>query len=610
MSKIKKLWQIIVCWFLTSCGYLYRGFKKGCFISYLILYIKQYFLYLEKFTKNLEENIELDDHQALNYDRLRSATQGLHSLVPGNERYFYSLLIYVTHPSEHYLKHSIEAALRLSAPYKEILVGIQKAKRERFSRLFQELLQNHSELKIVDVHDELSESEIINQLANISKGNYLFILPQGDWIRPDLLYRYEQTLNFFKDQQNIVLFCDEYLVTNQFIPIPKTRTLKPETPHFPYIFNDDLGRSLLIPKNLWESIGGLRKEANGVHAFDLPLRLDIAGAVFHKIPVYLYATLDENKRSNESNYAHLETIQKLIQSFKDYSQIKGLDWEWSKGYSNTTVRAIPNLLRIPNVHVVILYKDQAAMTLSAVQHILRQKGVHIKVTAIDNYSKDLSIAQNLKELGVEVIRVEEPFNYSRLNNIAVHQTKIGQDCEHILFLNNDVDLEPDALLEMCRWMVQTGIGLVGCRLNYPNGLLQHGGVVIKASRAAFIKSWHHAERMQKFSQLRRTNYLRISAAVTAACCLINRKIFMEVEGFDELWFPVAFSDTALAVKIRAKGLHCFYTPFAEGIHHESISRKKVNIEDYETLTWAHRKFVQKLWNDEKIHFNDLINTEY
>ena len=73
-------------------------------------------------------------------------------------------------------------------------------------------------------------------------------------------------------------------------------------------------------------------------------------------------------------------------------------------------------------------------------------------------------------MGVEVIHVDEPFNYSRLNNIAV--IKLNGAMHAITFyLNNDVDLDRNALLEMCRWIEQPGIGMVGCRLNYPNGLL-------------------------------------------------------------------------------------------------------------------------------------------
>ena len=406
------------------------------------------------------------------------------------------------------------------------------------------------------------------------KGNYLFLIPTGDWIRPDLLYRYEQTLNFYKNANNVVLFCDEYQVDQSYTPIPRTRSHKPENVLFPYVFNDVLGSTLLIPKSLWEKVGGLHAESEGIHGFDLPLRLNEAHAVFEKVPVHLYAALQARKLDLDRGYAVPEISKRIINRFEKFSLKKNLDWFWERGYSNNSVRALPTMNGIPNVHVIILYKNQHNMTLSAVKHIRQQVGVSVKITAVDNNSNDLSIALKLQEMGVEVIPINEPFNYSRLNNFAVYHTKIGMNCDNILFLNNDVDLDRNALLEMCRWIDQPSIGMVGCRLNYPNGLLQHGGVIIETSRAAFIKSWHHLERTEKFKQLEKTNFLRITAAVTAACCLIKRKTFVDVGGFDEMWFPVAFSDTALAVKIRAKGLHCFYTPFAVGIHHESVSRKR------------------------------------
>ena len=195
----------------------------------------------------------------------------------------------------------------------------------------------------------------------------------------------------------------------------------------------------------------------------------------------------------------LQSLTKLFKPSKDIQRAKNWHGIGNVVIPKTVLELCLLLKNIPHVHVVILYKNQLNITVSAVDHVLKQVGVNVKITAIDNNSTDSTIAKKLQEMGVEVIRVEEPFNYSRLNNIAVHQTKIGANCENILFLNNDVDLDSNALLEMCRWIEQPGIGLVGCRLNYPNGLLQHGGVIIETSRAAFIKSWHHVWKKAKNS---------------------------------------------------------------------------------------------------------------
>lgn len=620
MKDFKRTLEILFSWFFITGSYLYQGIKNRRFFAHVKIYIKEFLLHVEIFTKFIQEYKDIEELQSSKLGRLKESSQGLHQLLEGNHRFHYSILMFIDQPLPHFLKASLESALNQTAPHFEILLGYKGKQSHEVENIVGEMKKKFPhQLKNFQFDDQphlLSESYIINFLAKHSKGNYLFLFRPGDWMRPDLLYRYEQTLNFYADfnldstVQEVVLFCDEYQVDQNYTPLPRTRTNKPEHPLFPYVFNDVLGNTLLIPKTLWEKIEGLREECEGIHTFDLAIKLNAVGAAFQKVPVHLYAVMRASKIVRENNYASPKVFEKLIQVYERLANRKKLDWHWERGYANNSIRAIPKLKSIPRVHVVILYKDQQHFTLSAVKHIKNQVDVDVKITAIDNNSKNISIAQKLRELDVEVIRAEEPFNYSRLNNKAVHETIIGETCENILFLNNDVDLDSNALLEMCRWIDQPGIGIVGCRLNYPNGSLQHGGVIIESTKAAFIKSWHHEERTEQFKNLEKTNFLRICPAVTAACCLIKRKTFLEVGGFDEMWFPVAFSDTALAVKVRAKGLNCFYTPFAVGIHHESISRKKVNFEDYESLSWAHRKFVQHLWKNEKVHFKDLINTEY
>lgn len=225
--------------------------------------------------------------------------------------------------------------------------------------------------------------------------------------------------------------------------------------------------------------------------------------------------------------------------------------------------------------------------MKAVASILRQKGVITKITAVDNQSSDLSIGDELKKLGVEVLSISEPFNYSRLNNLGVRESQIGKDCELLLLVNNDVELEEGALEEMCRWIKQPHIGMVGCRLHYPNGLLQHGGIELNPKGPTFQMSWLHVEKNLPFEFLGMTRIIRLVDAVTAACVVINRKIYLEVGGLDEVWHPVAYSDTDLAEKLRSKGLYCIYTPYATGVHYESITRTFDNIEDYEASRWLH-----------------------
>ncbi len=222
--------------------------------------------------------------------------------------------------------------------------------------------------------------------------------------------------------------------------------------------------------------------------------------------------------------------------------------------------------------------------------MLEQRNTCFKITAIDNESEDSSIADEIRALNGEVISVKEPFNYSRLNNLAVEMTQTSQECDILLFLNNDVELQPDALEEMLRWVNQPQIGLVGCRLHYPDGRLQHGGVKLILQGGEKMH-WEHIEKLRTLEELNISNMLGVVDAVTGACAMMKRATFIEVGGFDEIWYPIGYSDTNLAIKIAAKGLKCFYTPYAMGVHHESISRKE-SIEDYESSWWLHHLLIK------------------
>ena len=150
------------------------------------------------------------------------------------------------------------------------------------------------------------------------------------------------------------------------------------------------------------------------------------------------------------------------------------------------------------------------------------------------------------------------------------------------------------MAEMSRWIDQPQIGMVGCRLHYPDGSLQHGGVDIYSRGPITRMTWEHIERFSTFDKtMNLTKRIRIMKAVTAACAMVKRQTFLDVGGFDEVWYPIAYSDTNLAVKLTMKGLKCLYTPYAVGIHHESVSRSCDNIEDYENSRWLHQLYLSR-----------------
>jgi GT2 family glycosyltransferase len=167
---------------------------------------------------------------------------------------------------------------------------------------------------------------------------------------------------------------------------------------------------------------------------------------------------------------------------------------------------------------------------------------------------------------VRVLRDERPFNFAALNNAAVRQAR----GEVLALVNNDVDvLAPGWLAEMVSLALQPGVGAVGARLWYEDFTLQHGGVLLGIGEVAahVLRGLPRGEGGPAARALRLQGYL----AVTAACLVLRREHWDRVGGMDET-LAVAFNDIDLCLKLAAAGLRNLWTPHAELIHFESVSR--------------------------------------
>jgi GT2 family glycosyltransferase len=561
--------------------YFYKGWQARLMRHYLKAFARSLIFYLNQCRIYLySHGIQQHHIREENIKKLQMTSQGLHNLLLQDARFSYSILIPVAQPQPAFFQETLESALNQSAPLLEILIGLMQPPSPEIMEILSHAQQcNAAKLQIFHFFQMSEKREVINQLAEKATGHFLLMMDAEDWIRPDFLLRCEQTLRIFPDFERRVLYCNLNALSDKGYFIPNSEYRQPSSLCFPFFFKCFVEKGLLIPTALWKKAGGLHAHCKGAEYENLLLQLDLADAAFQHIPLNLYSFRFTAKRNEvKSQKAFLEVLEK-------YSQARQLDWKWSPGYQEHSVRAIPSLSFDHSIQVIIPYKDQKSLTMKCIHHVLKQKDVHFKITAVDNRSTDASIAREIKALGGEVIAVDEPFNYSRLNNLAVKATQTAADCDVLLFLNNDVELEPNALSEMLRWIDQPQIGIVGCRLHYPDGRLQHGGIRINFYGKEEMR-WEHIEKLRRFEDMNLTKTLGFFNAVTAACAMIKRQIFLEVGGFDEIWYPIGYSDTNLAAKIAAKGLKSFYTPYAIGIHYESVSRKS-SIEDYENSWWLH-----------------------
>lgn len=160
-----------------------------------------------------------------------------------------------------------------------------------------------------------------------------------------------------------------------------------------------------------------------------------------------------------------------------------------------------------------------------------------------------------------------PFNFSRAINQGARQSR----GEWLLWLNNDVEMrDPGWLGEMAQCLSYPSVGAVGAKLLYPDGSLQHAGVIVGYAGLAG-HAWHGQPAGAPGSMGRLWVRHSVSAA-TGACLLTPRAVFDQVGGLDEINFAIAYNDVDYCLRLREAGWSVVWTPFAELTHHESASR--------------------------------------
>ncbi len=225
----------------------------------------------------------------------------------------------------------------------------------------------------------------------------------------------------------------------------------------------------------------------------------------------------------------------------------------------------------PLVSIIIPNKDSVPVLRRCLESIEAKSTYRrFEVIVVENNSTEpetFAYYETLKEEPrIRVIRFDGPFNFSAICNLGAREAKGGM----LLFLNNDTEVIEPRWIELLLGPLMRGdVGLVGAHLLYPDGLLQHGGVIIQAEGPdhleLFVPPTYDA-----YQGLTRY-HTHQSSAVTGACVMVPREVFEEVGCFDER-LPIAYNDVQLCISIREAGYGVAYEPRAKLWHYESYSR--------------------------------------
>lgn len=163
------------------------------------------------------------------------------------------------------------------------------------------------------------------------------------------------------------------------------------------------------------------------------------------------------------------------------------------------------------------------------------------------------------------VEYSEAFHFAKMCNLGAKQVRT----EHLLFLNDDVTpISADWLSRMIAQAEKPDTGAVGALLYYPDGRIQHAGVMIGTPMGA----GHPGRLSNGVAHWPWLTMTREVSAVTGACLMMPRRVFDEIGGYDEI-FPVNYNDVDLCLRAAAKGYRILLEANAKMVHAESATRK-------------------------------------
>jgi GT2 family glycosyltransferase/glycosyltransferase involved in cell wall biosynthesis len=435
----------------------------------------------------------------------------------------------------------------------------------------QQLGRADPRVRVALLDENVNISLATNRAAALASGEFLLLLDQDDELAPDALGEIALALAARPDVDMLYTDDDKLgMDGSRFAP-----QFKPDWSPELLLSYMYMSHALVIRRTLFEAVGGERTGFEGSQDYDLALRASERARHVAHLSLVLYhwrAVAGSTASSGDAKPLSIEAGRRAVQEALDRRGIgaTAVQPDWARrGRLGIFAHEFPD--DGPRVAILIPTRNQRTLLRRCIDSLAATSYHSYEVVVIDNESDEADALAYLAGLPHRVLRVPNSpggFSFAHVNNVAARAV----DADLLLFLNNDTEVrEPRWLSRMVGYAGIAGVGAVGARLLFPDGRIQHAGVVhglyhgLAGPAFKLAPDWDHG-------YLSYAVVARNCSAVTAACMLTPRRLFLELGGFDEQRFAVAYNDVDYCYRLVDRGFRCVYCPGAELLHHEGRSR--------------------------------------
>ena len=374
----------------------------------------------------------------------------------------------------------------------------------------------------------------------LATGEFVALLDHDDLLRPHALHRVVELLQ--SDPELDVVYSDEDMLLSDG---------QYGKPFFKPDWSPDLLLSvnyvchfLVLRRDLVERAGGFRPGFDGAQDHDLVLRATERARHIGHVPDVLYAWRQvpgSVALAGDAKMYAYEAGQRAVEEALVAARPVGPGDARRGPRAGTTYASTSS--DNPAVAIVIPTRDRVELLRGCIESIESHVDVpNWSITIVDNDSVDPETLAYLEATPHQVVRKPGHFNYSRL----INEGRRHVDAPYLLTVNNDVTVvTPDWIEALLEQAQRPEVGVVGGRLLYPDGRVQHEGIGVGNIRGGYIAANLDAWWMGRV--------IRDVSAVTGACQMVKTAVFDEVGGYDET-LQVGFNDVDFCLRVQQRGL--------------------------------------------------------
>ncbi len=403
-----------------------------------------------------------------------------------------------------------------------------------------------------------------NDALTLVTGDFVTFLDHDDTLSPFALFEIVKAINENPDADFI--YSDEDKLSED----GKNRLY----PHFKPDWSPDKLRSYnyichlsVFKKELLDKIGYFKAGYEGSQDYDLILRATEKAQCIIHIPKVLYHWRISEKSVAGNPHSKMYAYEAAKKALRDHMTRLGIEARVEDGFFLGSYRVRNLIEKNPTVSIIIPSIGDKNLLTKCVNSILNKtiyKEFEIIIVSSVSEEQKTHICRGIVETDkVRFIALNRNFRLSLGSNVGSNHA----NGEYLLFLHDDTEIITNDWIEgLLEHAIRKDVGAVGAKLYYPDGRIQHAGLILGIKG---LYGYHHRGfPKESDGYWGRLQIIQNLSAVSAACLMISKEKFHELNGFDEEYYSSAY-DVDFCLRLCESGFRVVWTPYVELYHHES-----------------------------------------